>query len=239
MQKSILQYAIQGKLVEQREQDGTAEDLYKQIQEEKKKLIKEGKIKKTKALPEITEDEIPFDIPENWKWVRIAEMSFFQEGPGIMAKDFRNSGIPLIRIAGMQEDNLSLDGCNYLDPDMVDKKWSHFKLDLGDIVISTSASMDKICEVTEDTVGAIPYTGQIRFKMYGNISKEYFKYFIMSNAYIKQINEQKSGGTIKHYGPTHLKRMIIPLPPLAEQRRIVEKIEELLPYTKQLVKKVD
>lgn len=239
MQKSILQYAIQGKLVEQREEDGTAEELYKQIQEEKKKLIKEGKIKKTKTLPEITEDEIPFDIPENWKWVRIAEMSFFQEGPGIMAKDFRNSGIPLIRIAGMQEDNLSLDGCNYLDPDMVDKKWSHFKLDLGDIVISTSASMDKICEVTEDTVGAIPYTGQIRFKMYGNISKEYFKYFIMSNAYIKQINEQKSGGTIKHYGPTHLKRMIIPLPPLAEQRRIVEKIEELLPYTKQLVKKVD
>lgn len=70
MQKSILQYAIQGKLVEQREEDGTAEDLYKQIQEEKKKLIKEGKIKKTKALPAITEDEIPFDIPENWKWVR-------------------------------------------------------------------------------------------------------------------------------------------------------------------------
>ena len=239
IQKSILQYAIRGKLVEQREEDGTAEDLYKQIQEEKKKLIREGKIKKSNPLPEITEDEIPFDIPENWKWVRIADMSLFQEGPGIMAKDFRNSGIPLIRIAGMQGDNLSLDGCNYLDSDMVDKKWSHFKLDLGDVVISTSASMDKICEVTEDTVGAIPYTGQIRFKMYGNISKEYFKYFIMSNAYINQINEQKSGGTIKHYGPTHLKRMIIPLPPLAEQKRIIERIEELLPYTKQLAKKPD
>ena len=70
MQKSILQYAIQGKLVEQREEDGTAEDLYKQIQEEKKKLIKDSRIKKTKALPEIAEDEIPFDIPENWKWVK-------------------------------------------------------------------------------------------------------------------------------------------------------------------------
>jgi type I restriction enzyme S subunit len=75
MQKSILQYAIQGKLVKQREEDGTAEELYKQIQEEKKKLIKEGKIKKTKAFPEITEDEIPFDIPDNWKWVRLSDVT--------------------------------------------------------------------------------------------------------------------------------------------------------------------
>ena len=81
MQKSILQYAIQGKLVEQREEDGTAEDLYKQIQEEKKKLIKEGKIKKTKDLPEITEDEIPFDIPENWKWVRLGDLGSYRKGP--------------------------------------------------------------------------------------------------------------------------------------------------------------
>ena len=66
MQKSILQYAIQGKLVEQREEDGTAEELYQIIQAEKEKLIKEGKIKKSKPLPEITEDEIPFDIPESW-----------------------------------------------------------------------------------------------------------------------------------------------------------------------------
>jgi len=133
-------------------------------------------------------------------------MSHYQEGPGILAVDFRNSGVSLIRIAGMQGDKLSLEGCNYLDPEMVERKWSHFKLDLGDIVTSTSASMDKKCEVTEETVGAIPYTGQIRFNMLGNINKEYFKCFIMSNAYIKQINEQKSGGTIKHYGPTHLKK---------------------------------
>ena len=71
MQQSILQYVIQGKLVEQREEDGTAEELYQQIQQEKKKLIKEGKIKKSKVLPEITEGEIPFDIPQSWKWVRL------------------------------------------------------------------------------------------------------------------------------------------------------------------------
>lgn len=71
MKKSILQYAIQGKLVEQRLEEGTGEELYQQILKEKKRLIKEGKIKKEKPLTEIAEDEIPFDIPESWKWVKV------------------------------------------------------------------------------------------------------------------------------------------------------------------------
>ena len=71
LKNSILQLAIQGKLVEQRPGEGTAEELYRQIQQEKQKLIKEGKIKKEKPLPEIVEEEKPFDIPESWKWVRI------------------------------------------------------------------------------------------------------------------------------------------------------------------------
>jgi len=71
LKNSILQLAIQGKLVEQRPEEGTGEELYQQIQAEKQRLIKEGKIKKEKPLPEISEDEIPFDIPESWKWVRL------------------------------------------------------------------------------------------------------------------------------------------------------------------------
>ena len=67
LKNSILQLAIQGKLVEQRPEEGTAEELFKQIQNEKQVLIKAGKIKKEKPLPEITEDEKPFDIPESWK----------------------------------------------------------------------------------------------------------------------------------------------------------------------------
>ncbi|MDY6470717.1 MAG: restriction endonuclease subunit S, partial [Succinivibrio dextrinosolvens] len=74
LRNSILQQAIEGKLVEQRPEEGSAEELYAQIQKEKKKLIAEGKIKKEKPLPEITEDEIPFDIPESWKWVRIGDI---------------------------------------------------------------------------------------------------------------------------------------------------------------------
>ena len=74
LKASILQYAIQGKLVEQRPEEGTGEELYRQIQAEKQRLIKEGKIKKEKPLAEITDDEIPFDIPDSWKWVRLPEI---------------------------------------------------------------------------------------------------------------------------------------------------------------------
>ena len=75
MKKSLLQYSIQGKLVEQQAEEGTAEELFAKIQEEKQRLIAEKKIKNEKPLPEITDEEKPFDIPENWKWVRL-EVSY-------------------------------------------------------------------------------------------------------------------------------------------------------------------
>jgi type I restriction enzyme S subunit len=75
LKNSILQLAIQGKLVGQRPEEGTGEELYQQIQKEKQALIKAGKIKKGKPLPEITEDEVPFEIPETWKWVGIADVA--------------------------------------------------------------------------------------------------------------------------------------------------------------------
>ena len=165
-------------------------------------------------------------------WAKISDITVFQEGPGILAKDFRPNGIPLIRIAGMHGEFVSLSGCNYLEPDMVEKKWAHFRLDEGDIVISTSASMDKIAEVDKNAIGAIPYTGLIRFKMSKCILKDYFKFFIQSPYYAKQIDEQKSGGTIKHYGPSHLEKMYIPLPPVEEQERIIKRIQAIFSIIK-------
>lgn len=152
-----------------------------------------------------------------------------------MAVDFRTSGVPLIRIAGMHDEYVSLKGCNFLDKKMVEDKWGHFKLDVGDILISTSASMDKIAEVGEESAGAIPYTGLIRFKMRNGLIKEFFKYFLQTPYYNSQIDKQKSGGTIKHYGPTHLQKMYIPVPPTNEQYRIVEYLDKILSNIKKWV----
>lgn len=227
LKDKILQLAIQGKLVPQDENDEPASILLDLMKTEKEQIIKEKGIRKEKVLPEITEEEKRFDIPKGWEWSRLPNVTIFQEGPGILAKDFREDGIPLIRLSGMQTNVVSLDGCNYLDECMVKKKWEHFKLDLGDIIVSSSASMGKVARVDSSTVGCIPYTGLIRFKVLSGIFDKYFIYFMQSPDYMSQIDAQKSGTTIKHYGPTHLKKMIIPVPPLEEQKRIVAKVDEL------------
>ena len=234
LRQFILKLAVRGMLIPQDLKDDSANELIKKGLIEKSNLIKEGKIKREKALKPIKREDFPFAIPETWCWVRLSEVSFFQEGPGILAKDFRKKGVPLIRISGMHGESVSLDGCNYLDRNMVEDKWSHFKLDEGDVVLSSSASLGKVAEVTKETIGCIVYTGLIRFKRYSSLLKGYLIKFLESSEFVRQINKSKTGSAIKHFGPTHLKGMMIPVPPLAEQQRIVTKINYLMEICDQL-----
>ena len=103
LKSSILQLAVQGRLVEQRPEEGTAEELYRQIQEEKQRLIKQGKIKKEKPLTEITEDEVPFDIPESWKWVRLCETANINGGFAFKSTKYSSNGVRVIRISDFNE----------------------------------------------------------------------------------------------------------------------------------------
>ena len=100
LKNSILQLAIQGKLVEQRPEEGTAKELYEQIQAEKQALIKAGKIKKEKPLPEITEDEIPFEIPESWMWVRLNTLILLLSGSDLTPNKYNAQGIGIPYITG-------------------------------------------------------------------------------------------------------------------------------------------
>ena len=109
LKNSILQLAIQGKLVEQRPEEGTAEELYRQIQQEKQALIKAGKIKKEKPLPEITEDEIPFEIPESWKWARTGNIGSWSAGatPPRTNADYYNGSIPWLKTGDLNDGYVS------------------------------------------------------------------------------------------------------------------------------------
>jgi type I restriction enzyme S subunit len=177
-------------------------------------------------------------VPEHWSVVPFRIAAWYQEGPGIMAADFIEEGIPLLRVSCVQSQFASLEGCNYLDPEKVEKKWKHFRVDAGDLLISASATTGSISEVSNETVGAIPYTGIIRLKPSRLIDKEYLKSFLASQPFREQINLFKVGSTIQHYGPTHLSQMKIILPPIPEQKEIskfirvsTERIDALIAKT--------
>ncbi|MBT9161160.1 MAG: hypothetical protein DDT26_02461 [Dehalococcoidia bacterium] len=146
----------------------------------------------------------------------------FQEGPGILAKDFRTEGTPLIRLAGLDVGGSVLNGCNYLDPDIVAKKWAHFALKEGDVLLSTSASLGRVAVVGADAVGAIAYTGLIRMRPRDDrLYAPFIRYVLASTDFQNQVQASGAGSVIQHFGPTHLRKMTITLPSAGEQKEIV------------------
>ena len=138
-----------------------------------------------------------------------------------MAIDFLDDGVPLLRIRNIQGNNVDLDDCNFLDPFKVAEKWNHFRCKKNDLLISGSASTGLICEVIESGIGAIPYTGIIRlWPGSKSIYKDYIRWIISSDQFDTQISIYQAGSTIKHFGPEHLKKMEVTLPPLPEQQAI-------------------
>lgn len=174
------------------------------------------------------QSSVRFSTDSDWTVVALPDVAFFQEGPGIMAVDFRSEGVPLVRLSGVGGASVTLQGCNYLDPEKVEQKWSHFRLALNDIVISTSASFGLSSIVTEAASGAVFYTGLIRFRPSSErLNHSYLKAFLGSPYFARQAEAAAVGGGIKHFGPTHLKQMKIPIPPLAEQQHIAECLSKL------------
>lgn len=232
MQKSLLQMAIQGKLVEQRPEEGTGEELYTKIQAEKQALIKSGKIKKDKTLPEITDDEKPFDIPESWKWVRWGALSeSIQYGFNAPAKE--KGRIRMVRISDIQDGNVLWDTVPFCD--IAENNIETYLLGKNDILFArTGGTVGKSFLVKEVPYESV-YAGYlIRTRYSSLLCPEYMKHFMESQLYWEQLRN----GTIATAQPNcngqTLSKMILPLPPLAEQKRIVAKLEQLLPLCERL-----
>ena len=163
------------------------------------------------------------DIPQHWEVRRFKTSVGFQEGPGIMLSDFRQAGVPLLRISCLAGAEATLAGCNYLPPAKVLEKWSHFAVKPGDYLLSASGSTGAVRRAGAEVVGAIPYTGIIRLWPKSRaIDMEYLRLFMSARPFAEQISMAKSGVGIEHFGPTHLKRMWICQPPVEEQTEIVD-----------------
>ena len=236
MQKSILQMAIQGKLVEQRPEEGTGEELYQQIQQEKQKLIKEGKIKKEKPLPEITEEEKPFDIPESWKWVRLNSIYNFIDYRG-KTPTKKQHGIRLIGSANIRNGYLDFSKEDvYISEEEYLTRKSRGLTKNGDILfITEGGSMGYAaintwvgeCSCGQRVITLQAYSLDL-------IANPLYLRFIQSTYFQKEIRERKTGSAAQGIKGDTMKKVLIPLPPLAEQKRIVARLEEILPLCKAL-----
>ena len=234
MRKSILQQAIEGKLVEQRKEEGTAEELYAQIQEEKQKLIAEGKIKKEKPLPEITEDEIPFDIPESWKWVRLSDVIDVRDGTHDTPK-YVSNGFPLITGKDFYYGYFDLEKTKYISEEDYKEIIKRSKVDVDDILFSMiGGNIGSMIIVTNDNYFDMAIKNVALFKQYDykNSLAKYLLMFLKSQIYT--MKAKAKGGAQSFVSLNMLRSYYFPLPPLEEQKRIVAKIEELLPYCDKL-----
>ncbi|MEE1517748.1 MAG: restriction endonuclease subunit S [Lachnospiraceae bacterium] len=240
MKKSILQYAIQGKLVEQRPEEGTAEDLYKAIQDERQKLIKEGKIKKEKPFAEITEDEIPFDIPDNWKWVRVNEICSIlngDRGKNYPAKStLQKEGIPFISALNLDGKTVKKDENLLCLSDEQYNKLGNGKLVQNDIVVCIRGSLGKHGRYPFEK-GAIASSLVIcRPYSTNDILADYFMMYLDAPLFYSLIKLYDNGTAQPNLAAKSFEQFLLPLPPIKEQQRILQKVNEMLPYCERLVK---
>ena len=226
LKNSILQQAIQGRLVDQRSEEGTAEELYQQIQAEKQRLIKEKKIKKDKPLPEIPEEDKPFEIPESWKWVRLPEIASSSLGKTL--DKAKNTGTlrPYLCSINVYWSGISLEKVK--EAKFEDEELPKYRLEKGDLLICEGGEIGRSCVWNFDD--EMYYQNALhRVRFWGNINPYYFQYLLECYKYMGILNQYSKGMTIKHLVQTSLYAIYFPLPPLDEQKRIVAKIEELLP----------
>ena len=236
MKKALLQYAIQGKLVEQRPEEGTGEELFAQIQAEKQRLIQAGKIKKEKPLPEITEDEVPFEIPEGWKWVRIGSVCINIQY-GSSQKSDTVGKMVVLRMGNIQDGKLVLDKLVYTSNEEEIRKYS---LKYNDLLFNRTNSKDLVGK-TAIYKGQIPaiYAGYLVRITPIYVDSDFLNYTMQSQYYWSYCQSVRSDAIGQsNINAEKLKRFAFPLPSLAEQKRIVEKLEQLLPLCDRLKKQI-
>lgn len=231
LKASILQYAIQGKLVEQRPEEGTGEELYQRIQTEKQRLIKEGKIKKEKPLAEITDGEIPFDIPESWKWIKLGEVVSVLGGKRIpvgrtLTTD--NTGYKYIRVSDMKDGSVLTDNLLYVPTDIY-PSISRYVIHKEDVYITVAGTIGRVGKIPPEIDGANLTENADRL-VFSIIDQDWLIRCLESSLVQQQIIDATTKVGQPKLAIKRIQELLIPLPPLAEQKRIVAKIEELLPY---------
>ncbi len=235
LKDTILQLAVMGKLVPQNAEDEPASKLLERIEEEKARLVKEGKIKKPKKLPPVSDDEKPFELPEGWEWVRFGKLcELITSGSRDWAKYYSESGAKFITMGNLSRGSyvLRLENLRFVSPPK-NSEGKRTKLEAGDIVISITGDVGNLGLIPEDFGEAYINQHSCLVRLTATQKNRYVVEFLRTPLAKQQFNEPQRG--IKNsFRLSDVDFLMMPLPPLAEQRRIVAKVDELFALCDQL-----
>ena len=247
LRELILTLAMQGKLVPQDPNDQPASELLKEIEKEKEQLIKDGKIKKSKPSTPIKDSEIPFNIPNNWKWCRVGELlDSFIGGYAYNSSEFiEQSDNQVLRLGNIRPSFLRVEANPVFINDNLANSTLNFKLSINDILITMTGTRGKkdYCytvlieekDLKDRNLFLNQRVGCFRFNQ--NIYASFFNLALKNDILLDSIYKTATGSANQaNIGSTALNNWIVPLPPLNEQKRIVEKINQLMALCDELEK---
>lgn len=230
LKSKIIDAGIQGKLTEQLPEDGTAKELLEQIVERQKELVQTGKIKKPKNIKTISDEEIPFEIPDNWSWEKWGNVINVVSARRVHQSDWRKEGIPFYRAREIAK--LAADGTVENDLFISQELFDEFSMDRvpqpGDLMVSAVGTLGKTYVVEEGDIFYYKDASVLCFENYGGLNPYYLRYLMQSSLMKNQIEGNSGGTTVDTLTMVRMIQYILPIPPLAEQTRIVDKIDEML-----------
>ena len=236
LRKAILQLAVMGRLVPQDPNDPPASELLKEIEAEKQRLIKEGKIKKPKPLPPIKPEEVPYELPQGWEWVRLNDALDVRDGTHDTPK-YVDVGYPLVTSKNLYTGALCLDNVKYISKEDYEKIAERSKVDKGDILFAMIGSIGN--PVIVDFIFEFSIKNVALFK-YFLVGKPYNRYLYYYLFHAQDNMKSISSGAVQRFVSLgFLRNYPFPLPPLPEQHRIVKRIDQLMALCDRLEQQID
>jgi type I restriction enzyme S subunit len=234
LRQAILQMAVRGKLVPQNPSDEPAAVLLERIEAERERLYKEGRIGQPKDLPPIEFGEVPFEVPDSWEWVRFGELQEFTNGFAFQSGDYQPDGIGIIRIGNLANGAVDTTNMKRVPARLLRELDPKLQVRKGDLLIGMSGSIGKVAFSTSDETFLLNQrVGRIAPIL---MDKFYIYYFLRTTE--QQYLEISFGSAIKNLSTEQIRTTAFPLPPLVEQRRIVEKVDQLMALCDELEAKL-
>jgi type I restriction enzyme S subunit len=237
LRQFILDIAVRGKLVEQDPDDEPVSRTFKRIQQEKKQLVAEGKIRREKPPTPATSEELGYELKPHWRATRMGEVLLeLQTGPfgsSLHQSDYQTNGIPVINPASIK--NEVLVPIEKMAVGMATlERLATFKLRKGDIVMARRGEMGRCAVVTEKEDGWLCGTGSLILRLSSCVSARFFVLLIGSPLVRERLGGSAVGATMQNLNQSILLNLVVGVPPLAEQHRIVAKVDELMSLCDQL-----